>query len=150
MHYCDLRLLPLIFLLLVVVSSGQNSIEVEAPKSPPGGLKLIDGYSWMPLLGKDAVVGRISNKDGFSITFDRSGVKGFFAQQFSNTDNLVWLKHQEVNGQQMDLGMFKDGVVVALFDKTTKFSAKPKSTSELDDFILIVMTYHQTDPKSKQ
>ncbi len=46
--------------------------------------------------------------------------------------------------------MYKNGEVVALFDKTTKFSAKPKSTSELDDFILIVMTYHQTDPKSKQ
>ncbi len=88
MRYCDLRLLALIFLLSVVLSSGQNSIEVETPKSPPGGLKLIDGYSWMPMLGKDAVVGRISNTNGFSITYDRSVVKGFFPRNFQI--RIIW------------------------------------------------------------
>lgn len=73
--------------------------------------------------------------------FNRSAVKGFYARQFLNTENISWLKQQEVNGQQLTVAYFKNGEIVACFDDTTNFTAKIESTDQLADFLLTVMTF---------
>lgn len=138
-------LLIIVFGLFLITGLGQEPAGQNKSVTPPGNVQLLDGYVLEIGAGKDAVTGNIRSRDGFAIHFVHSAVKGFYAKHFGDKAGISWTKHQKVNGRQLDLASLKSGEVVALFDHTTKFSAKPTSFAQLTDFLLTVMTYNSEE-----
>ena len=130
------------FILMVALSAiAPNAQTVSTPQiAAPGNLQL-GGFTWTPENAKDAKIGAISNENGFTIRFSKSSVKNFYSKQFSREEDIAWLKHQELYGQRVDMALLKTGELIASFDSTTNFSAKPASLEQWADFLLIVLTY---------
>jgi len=131
---------------LFLAASGQTKTLVlpsptPVPTPPPPGNLQIDGFVWTPRIAKDAITGQISDSKGFVIDLSKSSVRNFYSGQFTKKDDLLWFKQQQIHGQLLDIGLFKDGRVVASFDSTTNFTAKPSSTEQWAMFLLIVLTY---------
>jgi hypothetical protein len=134
-----------ILLLLAAIPSFSQTDPSKTSKtafsSPPHNIRLLDGYSWTAGITIDAAIGRITGETGFLINYSTSGVRGFYSRSFSERSDLVWLKSQVYNGQSLDLALLKSGEFTVLFDKTSIFSAKPKTDNDLADFLLMAMTF---------
>lgn len=140
----------LILLLSVCFSFGQESKPAPGPKPlpvspPPGNMSLLPGYEHLRLRGIDSQVGQISKKDGLIIRYDIGGMAGNMAVSASRETRapLVWSKVINVGDEDLRIVYFSDGKLIATFERQyANFFAHTKDRDEVEDFLIMVMTYH--------
>jgi hypothetical protein len=135
-------------LILVVALSFVSSLGQDSPKPLPGNIKLLDGYVGKAEISKDGQTAKFISRQGFTIQFIGAAPKGFYSKQFTQKTGFVWFKSQEIDGQKLDLGLKDDGEIIAVFDATTRFSARPNSLADLSEFLLIVLSFNAGDRES--
>jgi hypothetical protein len=148
------------WLILILILSASYSfaqtktLVLPSPTPPPapGNIKLLPDYTHESKQGIDSAVGIISKKDGLTISYDIGRMAGNYVGSVYSREkpNLVWLKTQKINNQEVVILYLKNGNVYATFqDSNANFFATVKTDEELTDFLLMIMTYGSDDkPKT--
>jgi len=119
---------------------------------PPGAITLLPGYTHKALQGIDSRPGMISGENGLQINYDIGAVVApgapRFGGSFSDRAKAVpaeqrhWYKEQVVAGQPVHLVLTKGKVLMASYPKAgINFSAEIKSSEQLTDALLIILSY---------
>ena len=127
-------------------------LAVHANEAKLGGLRLLPGYSHIPLQGFDSIVGRIEKKDGLRISYEIGAVvkpgEPRFGGSFSDrpkltpADKIHWYREQKVNGVIAHLAHRKDDILLVSFpEKGMNMSVKVSSSAEMAEALLIILTY---------
>lgn len=133
----------LMLLLSVCFSFGQESKPAPGQKPPPGNMSLLPGYEHQRLRGIDSMIGQISKKDGPVIRYDIGGMAGNMAVSASSKAPLIWSKVINVHGEDLRIVYFSDGKLIATFERQyANFFAVTRDRDEVEDFLIMVMTYH--------
>lgn len=112
--------------------------------SPPGGIKLLDGYVHVTEQGIDTWVGRIKKEGGLDIRYDIGRLAGEYVNQCLYNNTCVWYKEQQLKGGLVKIALKNDGIIFATFPKTTaNFSAKVKSQEDIADFLIMILIYDE-------
>jgi hypothetical protein len=110
--------------------------------SPPGGIKLLDGYLHFPEKGIDTSVGRITKKGGLNITYDIGRLAGEYVNNCVRNKSCAWYKLQQLKDGLVKIALTKDGTIIATFPRTTaNFVAEVKSQEDIADFLIMILTY---------
>jgi hypothetical protein len=123
----------------------------------PGGMRLLPGYTHKPLQGIDSVVGRIVKDDGWIISYEIGRVskpgKPQMGGDFSDRAKLMpktkvrWYREQTINGQPVHLALSKtDTLLVSFPAKGMNFHTTIRSSEQLVDAMLMILTYPQPAP----
>ena len=116
----------------------------EKPDPPPGGIRLLKGYSHVTLRSISSRVGRISKKGGVTINYDIGdpavNVAGNYAKRLSK--HAQWFREQRVDGEIVQVEVSKKGEVYITFPKAgANFYASIKTPTEMADVLLMVLTF---------
>jgi hypothetical protein len=112
------------------------------PVPPPGNIKLLEGYTHTKRQGIDTSVGEIGKPDGIVIRYDNGALAGRVAGRYCGSGKCLWYKKQVVNGLDIWIGLTNDGKIVATFpEKYANFYAQTKSSEDITDFLLMILTY---------
>ena len=146
----------LLLLFAVVCLACVSSVEFAfAGDEHIGGIRLLPGYKHEALQGFDSIVGRIVKQDGLTISYEIGGIPignlrlgGSFTDRPKLTPkaNLKWYREQTVNGQPVHIAYLKDNTLLVSYPKTIpnkgiNFHAKVKSTEEMADVLLMLLTF---------
>lgn len=151
-----------IFLLIFFVSilmfsaSAQTVKTLTLPKPPatladppPGDIELFDGYTHKSGRGIDSRGGEISKPGGMIIHYDIGQMAGLFAGRCVSEKECLWYKGQKINGRDVWLSLTKDGRIYATFPKDyANFFAQTKSSEDIADFLIMVLTYKIKEPSA--
>lgn len=162
--------------LLLTVASFCSKKEEPAPvtptvANPPGNMRLLAGYTYVRWKGIDSHVGSIVGEGGFEINHDIGGMasnysREYFPDHFAQLrkqthlnkdaieshirylqEQVSWQVRQQVNGDDLMIVYFKDGKLIASFDRSTaNFIAEVDSFDQMTDFLLTVLTYQPKPP----
>jgi hypothetical protein len=139
-------LLPILVVLPLLFAADRES---KDPSSPPGAIRLIDGYRHERLQGIDSTVGRIWKEGGLEIRYDIGVFAGNNAASVKPADRL-WAMSQVIRGKSAEIVKAKNGFVTVTFssdpknkagDSPANFYAKVSNEEELAALLLITMTY---------
>jgi hypothetical protein len=148
-------LLAIIFALSASYSLAQSKTPAVSPNltpPAPGNIKLLPGYIHERKQGMDSIVGQISKKDGFVIYYDigRMAANYAAAAYTDKKQNVLWVKNQKINNDDLMIVYLKDGTVYASFGgASANFIATVKTNEELTEFLLMVLTYDGSEQRSK-
>ncbi len=126
--------------------------QIKAPRfdrPAPGNITLLPGYAHEAREGVDSTVGQIGKPGGLTVNYDIGPMAATYVHSVvkSEKQNIVWLKTQRVNGQQLSVLLLENGQIYATFaDSFANFVATVKTEGELTDFLLTVMTYGSAAP----
>ncbi|MDQ2745635.1 MAG: hypothetical protein M3T96_00025 [Acidobacteriota bacterium] len=141
-------LLIIFFVLSVSYSFPQTKSSVSSrpiPAPAPGNIKLLPEYIHERKRGVDSARGVISKKDGLVINYDIGRMAGNYANRkiVENKKNIVWQKQEKINDDDLLIAYFKDGKIVASFNKeSANFFAETRSEKDVADFLEIIKTYN--------
>ena len=151
----------LVIQLLISLFASGGAISVD---EPPGGIKLLQGYSIKHQSAVDASVWLIEKPSGPKIRFEAGPSEGSWADP-GKKNSYAWFKEQIVNGYKVRVALIKPGlktvlepdngrglkagnilVVTFLLESeksgyTANFSAKVANSEELADVLLIALTF---------
>jgi hypothetical protein len=133
---------------LLTVTAGLT----RADETRLGGMQLLPGYGHVPLQGFDSIVGQIKIDKGLTISYEIGGVVKAGAPRFGGSfsdrpklapkDSIHWYREQVVGGQDAHLAHSKDDILMVSFpEKGMNFSVKVKTSSEMADALLMILTY---------
>ena len=103
----------------------------------PGNIKLLPGYTHERGRGIDSAVGSINKKDGLNIRYDIGRMAVNYAERkiVENKENIVWQKQEKINDDDLMIAYFKDGEIVASYDKASEnFFTETTSKKDIEDF----------------
>jgi len=137
-----------------------------AADTPPGGMKLLPGYTHRPLQGIDSVVGEIVKEGGLKISYEIGHVskpgEPMVGGGFRDRPKLLpkakvrWYREQTINSQPVHVAFSKDRMLLVSFpEKGMNFGAKIGSSEQFADAMLMIVTYPNeavsgtTDDKAK-
>ena len=140
--------------LIAAVSANQPKNASPAAVAAPGGMQLLPGYTHKPLQGIDSIVGQIVKDDGWKISYEIGRVskpgQPMTGGGFRDRPKLMpkakvrWYRQQTVNGQPVHLALSKDDTLLVSFpDKGMNFHANIRSSEQLTDAMLMILTYPQ-------
>ncbi|HSK72539.1 MAG TPA: hypothetical protein VK892_12620 [Pyrinomonadaceae bacterium] len=141
-----LLLFVLLFCLFILTASAQvgKSKKLSTPP-PPCGIKLLDGYVHVPLRGIDSWVGRIKKEGRLTITYDIGYLAGEYVNHCLWDNSCLWYKEQQFNGGLVKIALGSNEAIYATFPKTyANFYAEVKTQEDIAEFLLIIMTYDET------
>ncbi|MCA9117394.1 MAG: hypothetical protein KDA79_20130 [Planctomycetaceae bacterium] len=128
------------------------ALPANAAENPLGGMQLLPGYVHQPLQGIDSVVGRITKKDGLTLTYEigslpqPGGLR--LGGQFSDRPKQVppaqlrWYREQVVHGQPVHLAYLKDNQLMVSFPlKGMNVHTKVENADEMAEALLMLLTY---------
>lgn len=128
------------------------ALPANAAENPLGGMQLLPGYVHQPLQGIDSVVGRITKKDGLTLTYEigslpqPGGLR--LGGQFSDRpkqvppERLRWYREQVVHGQPVHLAYLKDNSLMVSFPlKGMNVHTKVENADEMAEALLMLLTY---------
>jgi hypothetical protein len=120
----------------------------EKPDPPPGGIRLIKGYTHKTLQGIDTRVGRISKKGGVTINYDIGHLAGNYAVMESK--RAQWFRERRVAGEIVQIAFSKKGKVYITFPRANaNFDANIKTPTEMADVLLMVLTFRDKKKTKK-
>ncbi len=140
----------------VMVSMTGSSFAADAPL---GGMQLLPGYVHNPLQGIDSVVGEIKKEGGLRIMYEIGAVippgQPRFGGSFSDRPKMTpkqsvrWYREQMVNGQPVHIAYLKNDSLLASYpQKGINFHVQVKTTEELADALLMILTYPKPTEKA--
>jgi len=132
----------------------------NASPAGPGGMRLLPGYTHEPLRGIDSVVGRIVKDDGWKISYEigriskpgRPRMGGDFSDRAKLTpkSKVRWYREQTISGQPVHIAMSKtDALIVSFPTRGMNFHATIRSSQQLVDALLMILTYPQPAPAAE-
>ncbi len=136
--------------LLMVLSVVSAALAADAP--PPGGIKLLPGYTHTPKQGFDSIHGEIAKKDGITIHYGIGrvrppggiGIGGDFtnAVESLREDEVQWKKEQTISGQPVQIALAKNQILYITFPRLgANFNVKTKSSEDITDTLLMVLKF---------
>jgi hypothetical protein len=140
--------------LIAAVSANQPTNASPAGVAAPGGMRLLPGYAHKPLQGIDSIVGQIVKDDGWKISYEIGRVskpgQPMIGGGFRDRPKLLpkakvrWYREQTVSGQPVHLALSKDDTLLVSFpEKGMNFHTKIRSSEQLADALLMILTYPQ-------
>ncbi len=122
-----------------------------AAEAPPGGIRLLPGYTHNPLQGIDSIVGELVKDGGLKISYEIGHVSkpgepmvgGGFRDRPKLTpkEKLRWYREQTVNGQPVHVAFTKDNTLLVSFpNKGMNFRTMVRSSEDFADAMLMMMT----------
>lgn len=150
---------PQFFVCLVFTAVIGNAAVLFAEDPPPGNIQLLPGYTHKALQGIDSRPGVIEKEGGLKIHYDIGAVippgQPRFGGSFSDRPKAVpenqrhWYKEQTIAGQPVHIAYTKQNVLMAAFPKGgINFSVKAKTTEDVTDALLIILSYAKPIKKS--
>jgi hypothetical protein len=151
-------LLGLLVIVSVCSSFGQATKTLTLPKPtpvpPPGNIQLLPNYSHIRREAIHTSVGDFTKPNGMTIRY----LIGFNAESGFDRicypqSNCLWSKKQIVNGRKVWIGLSKKGEIVATFTEKfypANFYAEIKSSEDIADFLIMVLTYKAQEPPSQK
>jgi hypothetical protein len=118
------------------------------PGDPPGGMRLLEGYSHERKLSYDTQTGRIWKEGGPQIRYDIGKWAGHHARSLKDRGRFIWSKKQTFNGHPVHLTMENERRLVVTFDEdhANFFVDNVKNQEDLADVLLMLMTYTPSPP----
>jgi hypothetical protein len=134
---------------------------LDAAEDRLGGMLLLPGYQHVPLQGFDSVVGQVAKKGELLINYEIGGIVKPGAPRFGGSftdrpklapkESVNWYREQTVAGQSVHLAHRKDGILLVSFpEKGINFSVKAKTSSEMADALLMILTYPNAASKESK
>jgi hypothetical protein len=155
----------LMFLLVLMPLCQLYGLEAEF-----GGIELLDGYTIRRTSAVDAATWTIEGRNGFEIRFEAGPNEGSWASPEDQV-KYSWFQTRRMHGTEVRFALIKDGlrtqwepndarglspgnILLVTFllagsrsDHTANFSAKIRSSSELADALLMVVTFDPSKGK---
>jgi len=142
----------------IAVLSMLATAALAADAPPPGGIKLLPGYSHTPRQGFDSIHGEISKKDGITIHYGIGrvrppggiGIGGDFTNAVESLpkEDVQWRKDQTVAGQPVQIALAKNNILYITFPKLgANFNVQTKTSEDIADTMLMVLTYPEAPAK---
>jgi hypothetical protein len=143
-------------IVLIVVAIGFSVLSVHPqtktivlparpPITPPGNIRLLVNYVHETRQTIDTSEGSFVRSDGFKIDYwNGSHVTNLARKRLrEDKDKVIWSKQIAHFDDVVFLAYFKDGEIIASFDKSkANFYSLTKTSEDVADFVLIVMTYN--------
>jgi hypothetical protein len=146
---------------LLMLGGTVSTTSAQTPLPHGFEIRLLPGYTHEQLRGIDSTVGKIGKKDGLQIqytmgripqmgerTFGGSYVNA--ALRFPEKDRL-WLKQQTTGGRKVYVAYSKEHLLLVSSTSTTEgvnFLATAKTSEEVADVLMMVLTLAERKPKS--
>lgn len=132
-----------------VAAPSKPTVPVSGP--PPGDIRLLDGYRHIRKKGIDSRVGEISAPSGLTIRYDIGRMAGAYAPRVcAEATACLWYKKQNNNGNEVVVGLTREGKIYATFPNDyANFYADTKSSEDVADFLLMVLTYTPKEAPTK-
>lgn len=108
---------------------------------PPGGLKLLPGYTYKPKMGIDTLVGEITKPSGMTLRLDIGALSGDQAEWQNKLGRCLWYKDQQVNGQRVEIALDKDSNLTVTVGGFANFYGKATTSEDMVDALMMVFTY---------
>lgn len=115
----------------------------QTQKIPGGTVSLPTGYQvTVPQHILDSIGGKIWKPGSMTVYFDNLLMAGDYTSDESLLKHARWRKEQVIDGQKFVIVLKKDRYIVAsLPGKLINFYAHPRSSEDIAEFLLIVLSF---------